>query len=287
MRFCALVGAAVVWFCGATVAVQAQSFLERWQERATETQSQQPHWATPVATSTPKIDQAMRAEFVRQTNSTGSSTWNLGNNKGLELIPERHTEIIFGVPPFFDHSQPHSTDGFGDLWFQAKYRLFSRNEQHGNAAITAVFYATVPTGKHGNGSCCAVLTPTIAAGKGFGRLVLMSTLGGALPLSNADGLGRTIQWNGVAQYRVGEGRFTHLLAPEIEFNSSFLHGGPNDGRVAVFGTPGLVVGRIPLSRRINRESSRRALSIAAGEQIALTHYHNYSRALILSVRLPF
>lgn len=280
-------GAAIVWLCGATVRVQGQSFVERWQERATETQSEQPHWATPVATSTPKIDQAMRAEFLRQTNASGWSTWNLGNNKGLELIPERHTEIILGVPPFFDHSQPHSTDGFGDLWFQAKYRFFSRNEQHGNAAITAVFYATVPTGKHGNGSCCAVVTPTIAAGKGFGRLVFMSTLGATVPVSNAGALGRTIQWNSVMQYRIGEGRFTHLLVPEVECNSSFYHGGSNDSRVALFGTPGLVVGRIPLSRATNGQPGRRALTIAAGEQIALTHFHTYNHGLILSLRLPF
>ena len=268
-------------------AQQQASFLDRWQERATETQSQQPHWATPVATSTPKLDQSMRTEFVRQINSSHASTWNLGNNKGLELIPERHTEIIFGVPPFFAHSQPHTENGFGDFWFQAKYRFYARNEQHGNIGITAIVYATLPTGKESNGQCCAVVTPTIAAGKGFGRFAVMSTLGGSLPVSNSAGVGRTVLWNSVLQYRVGDAGFTRLLSPEMEFNTSFFHSGPHDGRHVVFGTPGLVFGRIPLSHHAAGKPGRRALTLSAGEQIALTHFHTYDHGLILGVRLPF
>lgn len=283
-----LVGLAVL--CGEPGKARAQqhtSFLERWQARATETQSQQPHWATPVATSTPKLDQAMRTELVRQINSSHSSTWNLGNNKGLELIPERHTEIIFGVPPFFVHSQPRTNDGFGDFWFQAKYRFYARDERHGNVGITAIVYATLPTGKNSNGQCCAVVTPTIAAGKGFGRFALMSTLGGSLPVSNAAGMGRSILWNSVLQYRVGDKGFTRLFSPEVELNTSFFHGGPHDGKAAVFGTPGLVFGRIPLSHDAAGNPGRMALTLAAGEQIALTHFHTYDHGLILGVRLPF
>lgn len=263
------------------------SFLARWQARANETQSLQPHWSTPVATSTPKIDQAMRAEFSRQTNAAGYRTWDLGNNKGLELIPARNTELIFGVPPFFVHSQPHGRDGFGDVWFQGKYRFFSRDEKRGNAVVTAVVYATIPTGKHSNGSCCAVVTPTIAAGKGFGRFDYVTTLGGSLPVSNARGLGRVIAWNNVAQYRVGSHGFTSLLVPEVEINSSFYHGGPDDGKIATFATPGLVFGRIPLSHDASGRPGRRALTLATGEQIALTRFHTYNHGLIVSVRLPF
>jgi hypothetical protein len=266
---------------------QTPTFLARWQARATETQNQQPHWSTPVATSTPKIDQAMRAEFSRQTNTAGYRTWDLGNNKGLELIPARNIELIFGVPPFFVHSQPRVKDGFGDLWFQGKYRIFSRDERRGNAVITAVMYATVPTGKDTNGSCCAVFTPTIAAGKGFGRFDYVTTLGGSLPVSNAHSLGRVITWNNVAQYRVGAHGFTNLLVPELEINSSFYHGGPDDGKIATFVTPGIVFGRIPLSHEVSGKPGRRALTLATGEQIAVTHFHTYNHGLIVSVRLPF
>jgi hypothetical protein len=267
----------------------ANSWIARWQARATAVQASQPKWATPLATSTPRLDQGMRSEFVRQTNAKRYDTWNLGNNKGLELIPERHTELIVGVPPFFRHSQPGVKDGFGDVWFQGKYRFFARNERHGNAGVTAIVYATVPTGKDANGSCCAVVTPTLAAGKGYGRFDVVSTLGGALPVTNTLKLGRTIAWNTAAQYRIGTGTgaVTRLLVPEVEINSSFYHGGTNDGKIATFATVGMVVGRIPLSHDAKGRPGRRAVTIAAGEQIALTHFHTYNHGLILSVRLPF
>jgi hypothetical protein len=268
-------------------ATTAQNFIVRWQARATETQALQPHWATPVATSTPRIDQAMRAEFSRQTNTGGYRTWDLGNNKGLELLPARNTELIFGVPPFFVHSQPHTADGFGDVWFEGKYRFFARNEQHGNAVLTAILRATVPTGKYVNGSCCATVTPTLAAGKGLGRFDYVTTVVASLPISNVYKLGHTITWNNVAQYRIGAHGFTNLLVPEVELNSTFYHGGADDGKIATFATPGLVFGRIPLSHDADRKPGRRALTLAAGEQIALTRFHTYNHGLIVSVRMPF
>jgi len=250
-------------------------------------QDGQPHWATPVATSTPKIDQAMRSEFTRQTNTAGYRTWNLGNSKGLEPIPAPRTELIFGVPPFFEHAQPGVKNGFGDVWFQGKYRLAAANEQHGNYALTAVVYATVPTGKDANGSCCAVVTPALAAGKGWGRWAWMSLVSGTLPVTNARGLGHTIAWNNVAEYRIGAKGFARMLVPEFEINSNFYRGGANDGKIAMFATPGIVVGRIPLSRDASGGPGRMALTVAAGEQIALTRFHPYNHGLILSLRMPF
>ena len=279
--------AGAVAACALTAAAQTQSFFARWQARANQQQESQPHWSTPVATSTPKIDQAMRAEFSRQTNSAGYRTWDLGNNKGLELIPARRTELIFGVPPFFSHSQPGAKNGFGDTWFQAKYQFAAANEQHGNYAVTAIVYATVPTGKNKNGSCCAVVTPALAAGKGWGRWAFMSLLSGTLPVSNAHGLGHTIAWSNVAEYRLGAHGFAKLLVPEIESNSDFYLGGSNDGKLASFLTPGLVFGRIPLSHDASGAPGRRSITFAAGEQIAVTRYHPYNHGLIVSVRLPF
>jgi hypothetical protein len=157
----------------------SNSFISRYQVRVTKTQAAQPHWVTPLVTVTPRLEQEVRTDFVRQRNNQDFSTWNLGGSKGLELIPERHVELIFNVPPFFDHSQPGQKDGFGDVSFLAKYRLLSRNEEHGNGIVTAFLAATVPTGKNGNGSCCAVVTPTLAVGKGFGQFAITSTAGGS------------------------------------------------------------------------------------------------------------
>lgn len=285
---CRLVAGAVL-VCGwsAAATAQADSWVDRWQARATATQSEQPHWATPLATSTPRIDQAMRGEFVRQTNAARYDTWNLGNSKGLELIPERHTELVFGVPPFFEHAQPRVKNGFGDTWFQAKYRFFTRNERNGNAVLTGIVVATIPTGKDANGSCCAMVTPTLAGGKGWGGLALISTLGGSLPVTNAKGLGHTITWNNVAEYRMGTTGVARFFVPEMELNSSFYRGGANDGKVATYGTLGVVVGRLPLSHDATGAPGRRALTVGAGEQIALTRYHPYNHEIIVSVRMPF
>lgn len=263
------------------------SFVAKYQARVTATQNEQPHWVTPVATVTPRLEQEMRTDFVRQTNPKLYETWNYGNSKGLELIPLRRVELLFNLPPFFSHSQPGVKDGFGDVSFNSKFRFFARNEEHGNAIVTGFFAATIPTGKNANGSCCAVVTPTLAAGKGFGLLALTSTLGGSLPVTNAKGLGHTVTWNNVVQYRLAKAGVPRFFWPEVEFNSSFYSGGSNDGKIATFATPGIVVGRLPLSHDADGKPGRLGVTFGAGEQIALTHFHTYNHGIILTARMPF
>lgn len=261
-------------------AQSGSSFLGQWQARVNATQAEQPHWITPLVTVTPRLEQELRADFVRQVNSARYDTWNLGNSKGLELIPERHIELIFNAPPFFDHTAPGTNDGFGDVSFLGKYRFYASNEEHHNAIVTAFLAATVPTGKNGNGSCCAVVTPTLAMGKGFGLLALTTTAGGSLPVSNASGLGHQITWNNTVQYRLAKAGTARFFWPEMEFNSTFYKGGSNDGKTQTFATPGLIIGRIPLHNRVG-------LTFGAGEQIALTHFHTYNHSLIMTGRIPF
>ena len=161
------------------------TFIARYQARVTATQNEQPHWVTPLVTVTPRLEQEIRSDFVRQTNTKLLNTWNYGNSKGLEIIPTRRIELLFNAPPFFAHdAAAHTPDGFGDVSFNSKFRFFARNEEHGNAIITGFVAGTYPTGKHTNGSCCATATPTLAVGKGFGLLALISTAGGSLPASN-------------------------------------------------------------------------------------------------------
>src|ERR1035437_7479796 len=84
-----LVGAVLVCATAAPAqtAPASDSFIARYQARVTATQSAQPHWVTPLVTVTPRLEQEVRADFVRQTNARRQDTWNLGNSKGLELIP--------------------------------------------------------------------------------------------------------------------------------------------------------------------------------------------------------
>jgi hypothetical protein len=133
-----------------------------------------------------------------------------------------------------------------------------------------------------------VVTPTLAVGKGFGRrLALESTAGGSLPVTNAKGLGHTVTWNNAIQYRVRKTGVGRLLWPEVEFNSSFYKGGANDGKVATFATPGLVVGRVPLTHNAKGEPGRLGLTFGAGEQIALTQFRTYNHATVITMRVPF
>ena len=263
------------------------SFISRYQARVSATQAEQPHWVTPLVTVTPRLEQEFRADFVRQTNVKLFNTWNYDNGKGLELIPEKHIELLFNLPPFLAHENPKTKDGFGDISFNSKYRFFARNEEHGNAIITAFFAGSIPTGKEGNGSCCAVVTPTLAMGKGFGLLALTTTAGGSLPITNSKGLGHTVAWNNVAQYRLAKTGPARFFWPEVELNSSFYLGGANDGKVTTFGTPGVIIGRIPLTHDASGKPGRLGVTFGAGEQIALTHFHSNNHNLVFTARLPF
>ena len=271
---------------GAQTGAAQGSFIERYQARVTATQNQQPHWITPLVLVTPRLEQEVRADFVRQTNAKLQDTWNYGNSKGMEIIPFSRVELLFNFPPFFNHDTG-AKDGFGDLSFNSKFRIFSRNDESGNAIVTAYLAATVPTGKDANGSCCAVVTPSIGGGKGFGLLALETTLGGSLPVTNVTGLGHTMTWNNVAQYKLARTGVARLFWPELELNSSFYSGGSNDGKIATFATPGLVIGRVPLSHDASGKPGRLGLTFGAGEQIALTHFHTYNHGIVLTVRIPF
>ena len=262
---------------------QSTTLIERYQARVSVTQAEQPHWITPLVTVTPRLEQEFRTDFVHQFNPKGFAVWNYGNGKGLELIPEKHTEIIVNVPPFFNRFNG-AQDGFGDISFLAKYRFYSRNEEHGNAIVTAFVAGSIPTGKNANGSCCA---PTLAVGKGFGQLALTSTAGGSLPASNAKGLGHTIAWNSTVQYRVAKMGVARFFWPEAEINSSFYKGGSNGGKIATFATPGLIVGKIPLTHDASGKPGRLGLTVGAGQQIAQTHFHTYNHATVITVRMPF
>lgn len=277
----------VLAIAAASVRAQSDSFLSRYQTRVTATQAAQPHWITPLVTVTPRLEQEFRSDFVRQINTRGYDTWNLGNGKGVEIIPARRIELLFNLPPFLDHRQPGVKDGFGDVSFNSKVRILSRNEEAGNAIVTAFLAASIPTGKNGNGSCCAVVTPTIAMGKGYKLLALTTTFGGTLPVSNAAKLGHTMTWNNVAQYRLATHGVARFFWPELEFNSSFFSGGANDGKIMTFATPGLVIGRIPLTHDASGKPGRLGLTFGTGEQIAVTHFHTYNHGLVITTRIPF
>ncbi len=252
----------------------ASDFLTDWLARASRTQAAQPHWITPLVTVTPRLEQEFRYDVVWQDQPLGSSQAIFGNNKGLELIPTEHTEIIFGVPSYFERNHGRE-DGFGDLSLLLKYRLLSANAANGDYIVTAFLGATVPTGDSAVSTRHAVYTPTLAFGKGWGKFDVQSTLGVRVPDSAFYRLGTPFVGNVALQYLVID-----KVWPEAEVNLTAWPNGEHDGHTEVFLTPGVVVGRFPIYNRL-------AFTIGAGLQIAATPYHTSNRNWILSARLPF
>lgn len=251
-------------------------FFEDWFKRVDKTQSEQPHWVTPIATVTPRLEEEYRYDIFWQTNNSGITSENYGGGKGAELIPAERIELIFVAPPaYIVHNNPAVRDGFGDWGFLVKYRILSSNEQHGNYILTAFLQTAFPTGQYKNGSTKAIITPTIAYGKGFGHFDLQGTFGVALPTSDEAQIGRTYPWNNAFQYHL-----SRKFWPEAEVNYTHFQDGPNSGKTQVFLTPGLVIGRLHIWKRV-------ALTVGGGFQIATTHFHTNNHNGIFSVRLPF
>lgn len=243
---------------------------------------QQPQWATPLVTVSPKIEEGFRTDFIRQSLPNHHSTWNLGNAKGLQIVPFPRLELRFSPPPFFIHSDPAVKDGFGDVALRAKYRLYSSPSEQRNAIVTAELTTSVPTGKNGNGSCCAILAPSIEVGKGWRNLAATVFAGGSLPVTGAATLGRQVVLNEAVQYHASK-----LVWIETEVNSTLFHGGKNDGKQQTFLTPGVVVSRIDLRRNKSSGAATLLFTVGAGEQIALTRFNTYNHAPVLTARFRF
>jgi len=256
-----------------------QTFLERWQARASATQAEQPKWIVPVVSPYPTLIQVFRSDFSRQISSTGVTTWNLGTSRGLNLIPFARTEFDFFVPPFFEHSDK-TPNGFGDFSTAAKYRIASGNEQHGNYSVAAIVTASVPTGSYKNGIADASVNPALSAGKGWKQFDAAVTLGGTLPTGDTHSIGRTVTTNAYAQYHVAK-----YLWPELEVNETAWYGGTRDGKVQTFLTPGMMFGKFALHP--DKPARRPGFAAGVAFQTSATHYHTYNHSLIFTGRFLF
>lgn len=274
-KVCLMIAVVVGLFLCSTVAFAQDGYFSNWFERSDKAKAEQPHWVTPVATVTPRLEQEVRYDQFWQENAKGITTNNYDGGKGLELIPLNNVEVILNVPPYLQHNNPKVRDGFGDVSFLAKYRLLSQNEEHGNYIVTAFLGWSLPTGSHQNGARHAVITPTIAYGKGFGAFSAQGTFGIGFPIADENLLGRNYLWNNAFQYHI-----FRKFWPEVELNSTFFQDGPNSGRKQNFVTPGLVIGRLRLTNRVG-------LTFGAAYQIATTRFHTTNHNAILTVRFPF
>lgn len=277
---CALFAGGLLSILFLSSSAQAQSnFIESWQARATATLAQQPKWAPPVVSPYPQLIQVIRGDFYHTISPTHVTTWNYGFGRGINLIPLKNTEVDIFYPDYFQHSKG-AVDGFGDLGFSAKYRIFSRPENKGNYVVSAFINATVPTGQYKNGAAHPTVTPTLAAGKGFGNFNITSCFGALIPTEQADKLGRSISSNTNAQYHL-----TKHTWVEIEDNATWFNGGPNDGKKQNFLTPGVLVGPFKFYPKDPRR--REALMFGAAIQIATSSFHATNHNVNFTARYTF
>lgn len=279
-----IAAAMVVMFALPGAARAQEGLWALWNQQVDEAMQTQPHWVTPLGTTSAELTERYRSDFTRQITPSGTATWDYGSGKGVNLIPWHRLEIDLNPPPYIEHDSPTASDGFGDFSMLGKFRIASGNAEHGAYAVSASLGGTFPTGSFSNGSPRGAVVPTIYGGKGFGDFDVQSSIGVSLPTGDADALGRPVAWNTAGQYRLSGVLHGAALWPEIENNATFYHGGPNDGRKQDFVTLGMMLNGIKLA---GAEAGRMSLSVGAGMQIATTHFHTYNHALILSTRVNY
>jgi hypothetical protein len=256
------------------------NLFAKWEARTSATQARQPAWPPPLVSPYPMLIQVFRTDITRQITPTHTDTWNYGAGRGLNLIPGFNTEIDIYYAPYIQHNAPKMKDGFGDVGFLYKYRFFSRNERQGAFMLSAQLTATIPTGSYSNGSPDSSVSPTLLAGKGWGKLDVISCLGGTLPTEETNKVGRSIAWNTTAQYHVSK-----YIWPELESNSTWFFAGKNNGKMQNFLTPGVVFHKFKL--RPSDEKSRLGVAFGAGMQIATSQFHTYNHSVVITARYVF
>ena len=266
---------AIVLLYSPLIAFAQDDAFSDWFKMVSQTQAAQPHWITPLATTTPRLEQELRYDIQWQTHNNGVTTDNYGVSKGLEIIPQKNLEVILAIPPYIVNNPDSPKDGFGDWQFLVKYRIVARNEESGNYILTAFYQMSFPTGQYQEGSTNTIITPTIAYGKGYKNFDVQGTLGISLPTGNTPAIGRDLLSNNTFQYRV-----LKKIWPETELNITRYYQGSHAGNTSVYLTPGVVFGRFHLWHRL-------AFTGGAGFEIATTSFHPTNHIPILSIRFPF
>ncbi len=254
-----------------------EDYFANWFNRVDQIQAEQPHWMTPLVTVTPRLEEEYRYDQLWQTQPHSEALNNFGANKGLELIPFSPVELILSTPGYVSRGgHVQASNGWADESFLIKFRLFAANEEHGNYIATLFLGISVPTGDDPVSLRHTVYTPTIALGKGWGNFDFQSTVATALPDGGLQRLGSPVTFNTAFQYHIPE----FFLWPEFETNYTWWPNGEHEGESQLFLTPGLIIGRFHIWKRIR-------FVIGAGYQVAVTKKPLYNNAVVLSIRTPF
>jgi len=268
-------------FARAETADTGEGALDSYFRLVDRTQSEQPHWMSPLFMTTPRLVERFRYDNIWQSRPNGVDLANYGAGKGLELIAFERVAVLLGVPAYFVRKTPVGTkSGWADETFLVKYRILSANEESGNYIVTGFLGVSVPTGSEGFSAGKTIYTPTIGGGKGWGTrqegFDIQSTLAVSIPTGDRSRIGVPIVWNTTFQAHVWSEKFW----PEVEMNLTHWSDGPNDGKTQAIVTMGVVAGRFPITGRL------RAV-VGVGYQVAVSSYRTYDHAWLVSMRLPF
>ncbi len=259
------------------------TYFAHWYDRVEAAQASQPGWITPLATTTPRLEEEFRYDQNRQTLNNGSTVDIYGGGKGLEFIPTAETEVIITVPSYQVRRGVAPASGFTD-WpgILLKYRLVSANRQSGDYIVTVFAQYGLPTGAEVYTSHDHVFTPTLAVGKGFGDFDVQATVGEAMPTHDHSNAGRSALTNVTAQYHLAT-----YFWPELELNRTDWSGGERGGRSQMLLTPGIVLGRFPIGGRSKAIVGFGYQTAISGKYAHAPATPTFNHNLILSTRVTF
>jgi hypothetical protein len=261
-------------------------FIDSWYATIAHAKATQPEWSSPLVTTTSMLEQRYRFDIDVQHAGNGSDTTVLDGGKGLDLIVSDTEEIQVGNPPYDYYSAKKKKSdyvGFAD-WplFRFKQRLASSPQDQGNYILSAWLQVQVPTGIEKTTNHAVVILPTIGFGKGFGPFDVQGSVGASIPTAYEGKLGTQVQANLAFQY--------HLLTyfwPQVEFNSTYYSNGTRNGLDQVFVTPGVVIGRLPITDHVK-------FTVGVGYQQAISPNYQakplipaYDHAWIVTTRVGF
>lgn len=259
-------------------------YFDNWFARVKGAQDSQPHWMTPLATVTPRLEEEFRYDQYWERAGNGASIDTFDSGKGLELIPTTTNEVLINLPTYEDRYYKKPAQGWGDWPFlTVKQRLLSSPEDQGNYIVSAFLGVQAPSGNAAYTNHSWLVTPTIAGGMGWGDFDIQATTGVAIPLRETRVIGYAISTNVALQYH-----WAQYFWPEIEANNTYWSGGQRDGKDQMFLTPGLILGRFEVA-----EHAR--LIIGAGYQFAVSPMKTtvpvltptYDHSWLMSARVAF
>lgn len=262
------------------------AYFAHWSDHVRAARASQPEWSSPLVTTTALLEQRFRFDVSFQHSGNGTDTTVLDGGKGLDLIVSDTEEVQIAAAPYYirtSQSGKGQLTGFGDWPFvRFKQRLASSPESEGDYVLSAWLQVQAPVGIGRLTNHAYTLLPTLGYGKGWGPFVIQGTVGAVIPTAYEGKTGTQIVNNVALQYHV-----LRFLWPQIEVNWTYYPDGQRGGKNQVFLTPGLVLGRFPVTRQLGA-------TIGVGYQSAITPNYRaspltpaYNHAWLVSSRLSF